>query len=183
MLVYGCQEKFYSIGHYSPICQRRNQLHNHLRMFRAYRREYDGEDEYDEDRRSYNQGISNSRYPNQAYSRSSYGSSTFRPRGGSRYEQRGGYGRGGNFEGSKSWARNDNSTIGETLRKPEWNQADLTPIAKDLYKPHPDVINRSDEEVKDYYRSKEITVTKNAPKPILSFEEANFPDYVMEEVR
>lgn len=41
---------------------------------------------------------------------------------------------------------------------------------------------RSDEEVKKYCLDKGITVQGKAPKPIQSFHEANFPDYVLDAV-
>lgn len=149
-----------------------------LIIFRINRSAYD-DDEYEQERRPYKQGYSNQRYSNQNYSNQGYSNQGYSNQGYSRspYGQQG-YGQQGGF----GWGRNNNQ-IGETLRKPNWDNSKLTPFAKDFYDPHPDVVNRSNEEVEEYYESKEITVSKNAPKPILSFEEANFPEYVMKEVR
>lgn len=59
----------------------------------------------------------------------------------------------------------------------------MRPFKKDFYFPHPAVANRSPYEVEQYRRSKEITIDGNAPNPIQNFNEANFPDYVMNEIR
>lgn len=70
------------------------------------------------------------------------------------------------------------------LRKPRWDMTRLTPFEKNFYKEHPDVSNRSMPEIAAYLQSKEITVRGNGNcKPVFRFEEANFPDYVMGEIR
>lgn len=57
-------------------------------------------------------------------------------------------------------------------------------ITKNLYIPHINVLKRSTDEVTKYHIGKEITVKgNNTPSPIQAFEESNFPDYVMEEIR
>ncbi|KAG8231679.1 hypothetical protein J437_LFUL007454 [Ladona fulva] len=73
---------------------------------------------------------------------------------------------------------------GERLRKPQWDLSSLQPFLKDFYRPHSNVINRSIEEVNRYRSMKEITVKgNNIPHPNQQFEEGNFPDYVMNEIR
>ncbi|XP_071442140.1 uncharacterized protein [Hetaerina americana] len=73
---------------------------------------------------------------------------------------------------------------GERLRKPQWDLAALQPFLKDFYIPHSNVANRSIEEVNHYRSMKEITVKgNNIPHPNQHFEEGNFPDYVMNEIR
>lgn len=59
----------------------------------------------------------------------------------------------------------------------------LRPIKKDFYVPHPAVSSRSPYEVDAYRQAKEITVDGDVPNPIQNFDEACFPDYVMQEVR
>lgn len=50
--------------------------------------------------------------------------------------------------------------------------------------PHSNIIKRTPDEISKYHAGKEITVTgNNTPSPIQAFEESNFPDYVMEEIR
>ena len=68
--------------------------------------------------------------------------------------------------------------------KPNWEGVTLPRIMKNLYIPHMNIMNRSEDEVSQYYIGKEITVKgNNTPFPVQAFEESNFPDYVMEEIR
>lgn len=71
-----------------------------------------------------------------------------------------------------------------SLRKPHWDLSRLEPFQKDFYTPHPDVTNRSKDEIEAYRHSKEITVRgKDTPNPVTSFEETGFPEYVLKEIR
>lgn len=55
---------------------------------------------------------------------------------------------------------------------------------KDFYIPHPSVTDRPYFEIEEWRRSKEISLKgKSIPEPVLNFEEAGFPDYVMNELR
>jgi ATP-dependent RNA helicase DDX5/DBP2 len=55
---------------------------------------------------------------------------------------------------------------------------------KSFYKEDPDVAARSTAEVDAYRQEFQITVAgSNVPKPVTSFDEAGFPNYVMSEVR
>lgn len=73
---------------------------------------------------------------------------------------------------------------GEKLRKPKWELDRLQPFEKNFYKPHPTILARPIHEVEQYRASKEMTIKgRDVPYPITSFEEANFPDYVMTEIR
>lgn len=50
--------------------------------------------------------------------------------------------------------------------------------------PHPNVSNRPVYDVEDWRRKQEISLRgKGIPDPVLTFEEAGFPDYVMGEIR
>lgn len=70
------------------------------------------------------------------------------------------------------------------LKKPSWDLAKLPSITKNLYVPHINVLNRTSEEITSYHMGKEITVKgNNTPSPIQAFEESNFPEYVMDEIR
>lgn len=80
--------------------------------------------------------------------------------------------------------QNQKKTPGDLLKKPNWDVMSLPMIAKNFYAPHHSTMNRTSEEVNEYYASKEITVKgNNTPFPIQTFEESVFPDYVMEEIR
>ncbi|XP_024517597.1 DEAD-box ATP-dependent RNA helicase 20 [Selaginella moellendorffii] len=59
----------------------------------------------------------------------------------------------------------------------------LSPFEKNFYIEHPSVAALTDDEVVDFRRRKDITVQgRNVPKPVRSFAEASFPDYVLQEV-
>ncbi|CAN0878010.1 DEAD-box ATP-dependent RNA helicase 20 [Linum grandiflorum] len=60
----------------------------------------------------------------------------------------------------------------------------LTPFAKNFYVESPAVTAMSEREVDEYRLRREITVEgRDVPKPVLSFEDVGFPEYVMEEVK
>ncbi|XP_067008546.1 uncharacterized protein [Anabrus simplex] len=73
---------------------------------------------------------------------------------------------------------------GGQLRKPRWDMNALQPFSKNFYIPHPNVSNRSNQEVSEYRSSREVTVKgNNIPHPIQHFEEGNFPVYVLDGIR
>lgn len=91
-----------------------------------------------------------------------------------------GYGGGGGGGGGGG----RRGAAGAGLRKPRWDLSRLEPFKKDFYIPHPSVSNRSIYEVEEWRRHKEISLKGKAiPEPVLSFDEAGFPDYVMTEIR
>nr|CAD7569718.1 unnamed protein product [Timema californicum] len=94
-----------------------------------------------------------------------------------RDDRRGGVGGGGGRGGGRRQP-------GATLRKPHWDLSRLQPFRKDFYVPHPDIANRSSQDVEEFRSSKEITLKgRNIPNPIRTFEEAGFPDYVLKEIK
>eukprot|EP00250_Pteridium_aquilinum_P006339 c16281_g1_i1 orf=170-1819(+) len=59
----------------------------------------------------------------------------------------------------------------------------LTPFEKNFYVEHPAVAALTEEEVLAYRRRRDITVEgRDIPKPVRTFDEASFPDYVLQEV-
>ncbi|XP_071565797.1 uncharacterized protein [Temnothorax nylanderi] len=115
----------------------------------------------------------------------------FRPKGTRDHANRNG-GVGGTYWNSQQQTQKDygvkkqnhKKTPGDLLKKPNWDVGKLPVIAKNLYVPHINIVNRSPDEINKYHASKEITVAgNNTPSPIQAFEESNFPDYVMEEIR
>lgn len=59
----------------------------------------------------------------------------------------------------------------------------LPKFEKNFYIEHPHVTARSDEEGNHWRRSVAITVQGDGvPKPVMSFEEASMPEYVLKEV-
>ncbi|XP_031834067.1 uncharacterized protein LOC116427636 isoform X2 [Nomia melanderi] len=99
---------------------------------------------------------------------------------------------GGTYWNSQQQAQKEKSvkkqprrkTPGDSLKKPSWDLSKLPVITKNLYIPHINVLKRTTDDVAKYHIGKEITVKgNNTPSPIQAFEESNFPEYVMEEIR
>lgn len=106
-------------------------------------------------------------------------------RGGpSSFGGRGGFnggGGGGGFGGRPSLK---GSQPGERLRKPKWDLSRLPKFEKDFYREHPGVTARPIQENERYRAERNISVKGHGvPKPVTTFEEAGFPDYVMMTVR
>lgn len=60
----------------------------------------------------------------------------------------------------------------------------LPKFEKSFYKEHPDVTSRSQREVDEFRKSHEMSVHgKDVPRPVESFDEASFPQYVLSEVK
>jgi len=73
---------------------------------------------------------------------------------------------------------------GGNLRKPKWDTIKLEKFQKNFYQEVPSVSQRNPMEIQDYRRAHQITVNgKFVPNPIMHFEEANLPDYIMNQVR
>uniref|UniRef100_A0A8D9BB42 RNA helicase n=1 Tax=Cacopsylla melanoneura TaxID=428564 RepID=A0A8D9BB42_9HEMI len=95
----------------------------------------------------------------------------------------GGYGGGGSRfgGGGDRGGRGKNSTMGGALRAINWG--DLAPFEKNFFHPAPSVLNRHPAEVQAFREKHQMTLKGNAPNPIEEFSEANFPDYVLKEVK
>lgn len=77
-----------------------------------------------------------------------------------------------------------NSQPGGNLRKPDWDRIQLQPFQKNFYHEHLNTANRAPMEVDAYRQANEITVKgRDVPKPILHFEEGNFPDYILKAIQ
>ncbi|KAK4876791.1 hypothetical protein RN001_009297 [Aquatica leii] len=143
---------------------------------------------------------SSSRMNGVANHESRMGGQTGAPRGGGSGVTSNGYGnhRGGSGSGGRSYGggntrfgggggggghkfgNNKTNTNGNRLRKPDWDMKTLRPFKKDFYVPHPMVANRSQYEIEQFRRAKQISVEgRDVPNPIQHFEEGNFPDYVI----
>ncbi|XP_014242948.1 ATP-dependent RNA helicase DBP2-like [Cimex lectularius] len=97
----------------------------------------------------------------------------YRSRSRSRDRRRGGGGRGRGGGGA-----------GAGLRKPHWDMSRLEPFTKNFYTPHPTVDGRSKSEVEEYLEEKDITIKgRDVPKPVWSFDEANFPEMVLKTIK
>ncbi|XP_046899914.1 probable ATP-dependent RNA helicase DDX5 [Hypomesus transpacificus] len=88
-------------------------------------------------------------------------------------------GGGGGNRGGPSQGKFGNP--GERLRKKHWNLDELPKFQKNFYQEHPEVTRRQPQEVELFRRTKEVTVKgRDCPKPIIKFNEAQFPSYVMD---
>ncbi|CAN9505172.1 unnamed protein product [Ophioblennius macclurei] len=106
--------------------------------------------------------------------RGSYGDRD-RDRGRDRGSPRFGSSRGGPPSGKKF------GNPGERLRKKRWDLDELPKFEKNFYTEHPEVQRMSQYDLEEYRRKKEITVRgTGCPKPIISFHQAHFPQYVMD---
>ncbi|XP_078609759.1 putative ATP-dependent RNA helicase DDX17 [Branchiostoma floridae x Branchiostoma japonicum] len=75
------------------------------------------------------------------------------------------------------------SQPGERLRKPKWDLSKLPRFEKNFYREHPNVSNMSQVAAEQYLSERQITVRgREVPKPVTTFAEGSFPDYVMEEI-
>ncbi|XP_005098512.1 ATP-dependent RNA helicase dbp2 [Aplysia californica] len=99
-----------------------------------------------------------------------------------RSNSRASYDRGGMMDRGRMSLKG--SQPGQNLRKPRWDLARLSKFEKNFYKEHQNVSRRTQPEIQLFYTQHQITVSgKNLPKPMYTFEEGLFPDYVMNQIR
>jgi len=91
-----------------------------------------------------------------------------------------GGGGGGSFGGSYN-----SKDLGQNLRSINWGEERLTKFEKDFYQPHPAIAAMPEEEADRLRQDKSIKIVYAeglVPKPVRTFEEASFPDYVLDEI-
>ncbi|KAL1861997.1 ATP-dependent RNA helicase dbp2 [Paecilomyces lecythidis] len=109
--------------------------------------------------------------------------------GGGGYSNGGGSARGGGYGGGGGGYGGGHggdrmSNLGAGLKNQDWDISTLPKFEKSFYKEHPDVTARSEREVDQFRKEKEMTVQgKNVPRPVTTFDEAGFPQYVLSEVK
>lgn len=65
------------------------------------------------------------------------------------------------------------------LHRQDWSKVNLVPFEKNFYREHESVKARSDFEVRDYRERHAMSIFgSDIPKPVHSFEEGCFPDYI-----
>ncbi|XP_071396682.1 probable ATP-dependent RNA helicase DDX17 isoform X2 [Centroberyx affinis] len=70
---------------------------------------------------------------------------------------------------------------GDRLRKKKWDLNELPKFEKNFYSEHPEVQRLSQYDIEEFRRKKEITVRgSGCPKPVTNFNQAHFPQYVMD---
>ncbi|CAI4914751.1 ANL_collapsed_G0046390.mRNA.1.CDS.1 [Saccharomyces cerevisiae] len=91
---------------------------------------------------------------------------------------------GGNYRGGFRGRSNYNQP--QELIKPNWDEElpKLPTFEKNFYVEHESVRDRSDSEIAQFRKENEMTISgHDIPKPITTFDEAGFPDYVLNEVK
>lgn len=68
------------------------------------------------------------------------------------------------------------------LKTPDWQEIDLIEINKKFFKQSEKTSGRCDKTVNEFRISNEITVEQNAPKPILTFDELNCSQNLIDEL-
>ncbi|KAH9058320.1 RNA helicase, partial [Lactarius vividus] len=104
------------------------------------------------------------------------------------YSSYGGYGSGygsAGGGGGGGWGGDRmNDNLGGSLRTIDWSQQKQIPFEKNFYVEDKRVSAHSDREIEEFRRIKEIKVQgHNVPRPVSSFDEAGFPDYLMVSIR
>lgn len=96
----------------------------------------------------------------------------------------GGGGGGGGYGAHDSYGGGDRmSNLGAGLRTIDWATQDLPPVGKDFYKEAPSVTARSQVEIDEFRKEKQMTIQgTNVPRPVKTFEEAGFPDVLTKEL-
>ncbi|KAF2211008.1 hypothetical protein CERZMDRAFT_68899 [Cercospora zeae-maydis SCOH1-5] len=95
-----------------------------------------------------------------------------------------GYGGGGYGGGGGGGGGDRMNNLGAGLRTQQWDLSTLPKFEKSFYKEHPDVAARSQADVEDFRHKHQITVQgRDVPKPVHTFDEAGFPNYVINEVK
>jgi ATP-dependent RNA helicase DDX5/DBP2 len=96
----------------------------------------------------------------------------------------GGYG-GGGGDSAGPRSNYDSGDLGSNLKQINWSRESLIKFEKNFYQEHPNVSNMPDHEADRIRQSKSITIVNgtNVPKPVRTFEEASFPEYVLQEVQ
>lgn len=76
------------------------------------------------------------------------------------------------------------SNLGAGLKTQQWDLATMPKFEKSFYKEDPAVAARTQAEVDEFRKKAQITIQgRDVPKPVETFDEAGFPNYVMSEVK
>ncbi|KAJ7844378.1 DEAD-domain-containing protein [Mycena olivaceomarginata] len=76
------------------------------------------------------------------------------------------------------------SNLGGGLRTIDWASTKIEHFEKNFYLEHKAVKERSEKDVEEFRRTKEIKIQgRGVPRPVTTFEEAGFPEYLMTSIR
>nr|XP_019010017.1 ATP-dependent RNA helicase DBP2-A [Kwoniella pini CBS 10737]OCF48798.1 ATP-dependent RNA helicase DBP2-A [Kwoniella pini CBS 10737] len=104
--------------------------------------------------------------------------------GGGGYGGGGGGGYGGGGGGGYGGGGDRMGNLGGGLQTIDWNHTNLTKFEKNFYVQDPRVTARTDAEINAFRAEKTMKIQgQNVPRPITTFEEAGFPDYILSEIR
>ncbi|PWW75458.1 P-loop containing nucleoside triphosphate hydrolase protein [Tuber magnatum] len=121
-------------------------------------------------------------YGGGGYGGGSNGYSNGGPRGGYGGNSYGGGGYGGGGAGGAGGDRMSN--LGAGLKAQSWDMNSLPKFEKSFYKEAPTVASRTSTEIEAFRLEKQMRVQgRDVPKPVVDFDEAGFPSYVMNEVK
>jgi len=97
------------------------------------------------------------------------------------------YDRGGRRDSRDYGGRGDDrgrKSLGDDLRRVNWDTHKLSTFEKDFYYEHPDVSSRSDADNDKALADQEIAIVQGkAPKACLTFEQASFPEYILDSIK
>ena len=73
--------------------------------------------------------------------------------------------------------------LGSGLRNISWDLDQLPAFEKNFYFEHPNVTAREESELRSWREEHKVVVQgKDIPKPVMTFEEASFPEYILSAV-
>ncbi|QKX60654.1 uncharacterized protein TRUGW13939_07800 [Talaromyces rugulosus] len=94
----------------------------------------------------------------------------------------GGYGGGGGGYGGGGGDRM--AALGANLKNQDFDLSSLPKFEKSFYKENEEVTNRSQKDIDAFRKANQMAVTgTNVPRPVETFDEAGFPNYVLSEVK
>lgn len=86
------------------------------------------------------------------------------------------------FDGGRGGDRM--SGLGAQLSDINWSSEELVPFTKNFYQEHPNVSAMTQEEVDEFRSTNKMTIEgRDIPRPVRSFEESCFPEYILKEIR
>eukprot|EP01101_Sappina_pedata_P000749 TRINITY_DN1093_c0_g2_i3.p1 TRINITY_DN1093_c0_g2~~TRINITY_DN1093_c0_g2_i3.p1 ORF type:complete len:619 (-),score=270.76 TRINITY_DN1093_c0_g2_i3:3-1859(-) len=95
----------------------------------------------------------------------------------------GGYGGGGGGGYGDAYGKGSNGIeLGSDLKNISWEMEKLPKFEKNFYTEHPTIASWPQRDVEEWRQKNNIAVSSDCPKPIRTFEEAPFPDYLMKEI-
>lgn len=99
------------------------------------------------------------------------------------FNRSGKFGGGDRFRNPSTTQFNGSQNVGENLQTPQWSEISLSEFKKDFYVPQEITNSRSDEEVAQFRQEYNMTVSQDAPKPIITFDELQVPEQLLSTIK